>query len=172
MRMFVSRIFFLLACLGLCGFNAPLRRAPEFPRSVSLNTSVTSSRVSIKALRGRAVLVVFWNPSDAGCEALMGLLNKWVERDRSRGLEIVGVYVSHWDYQKDGRFIDEAIKKYAIRFPVLPDPDSRLRIAYGQLMTPSIYCVDRKGLIRASYSAVFDMKDVDVTIQTLLEEAP
>lgn len=126
----------------------------------------------MKALRGRAALVVFWNPSDGSCAALMGLLNKWYERDKSRGLEIVGVYVAHWDYQRNEGYVTEAIKKYAIKFPVLTDPDSRLRVAYGQLMTPSIFCVDRKGLIRASYSAVFDMKDVDVTLRTLLEEAP
>jgi hypothetical protein len=160
-----------LVCLLLSGFDQLPRRAPEVSRVIILN-SPGHPAFSIKSYRGRVVLVAFWNQRDSGFEDFIATLKSWYGQYRFRGLEIAAVYIPGWDAESGGSVLADLIKEHALEFPVMEDKDARVRAAYGTLMSPSVFCVDRKGRIRAATSGIFDMNNVRVILETLLEEAP
>jgi peroxiredoxin len=171
MRLFFKKAVVLLACFGLLGFGQAPHRAPEVPHMAILNASGPTF-FSLKALRGRVVLIAFWNSEDAGFETYMATLRAWDKAYRSRGLQVVGVYVPHWQAEQAQEDISRIIKSYGILFPILSDRQARMQEAYGSWMSPSVFCVDRKGFLRASYSGLFDTKDVRTMCEALCEEAP
>ena len=63
---------------------------------------------------------------------------------RGKGLEIVAVNV------KDRR--DDAlalVEKHRLSFPVLMDPEGEVGLLYGAFATPTVYLIDRQGVVLA-----------------------
>ena len=63
---------------------------------------------------------------------------------KAKGLEIVGINI------KDKR--DEAlalVRKNQLTYPVLMDPEGEIGLLYGAFSTPTVYLIDRKGMVLA-----------------------
>ncbi len=162
---------FLCACGIARAADAPLRRAPEISSRFILNGH-DYPKLSLKSLRGKVIVLFFWSGTDGSIDELAATLNAWYARQRSKGLEVIGVHVAHWQFQEPAAYVFENVEKYAIKFPVITDPDVRLSEAYGQFLTPSVFLVDKKGFLRFQQSGVIDTHAIAVTLETLLEEVP
>ena len=158
-------------CLLLFGFDQLPRRAPDIPRLAVVN-SPKHATFSLKSLRGHVVLVFFWNEKDAPFDDFINTLKRWYAEFRSRDLDMAAVYIPWWDSENSGVALPDLITRYALEFPVMIDRGARVRAAYNELMSPAVFCIDRKGFIRAEYFGIIDMKSVRIMLETLLEEAP
>jgi peroxiredoxin len=171
MRLSLKWILFFSTGLLSCGFDELPRRAPEIRGATVLNAPA-SSKLSLKSLRGRVVLIAFWNPDNTGFENFVATLKAWYSQYRFRGLQIIAVYVPGWDTGKKESSASDLAKEYAMEFPVTEDRDASVRVAYSELMSPALFCIDRKGMIRGEWSGIFDMKHARVMLEALLQEVP
>ena len=78
-------------------------RAPEIGR-VWLN----SSPLSFRQLRGRAVLVDFWDYTCVNCIRTLPYVVAWNKRYKQSGLVVVGVHAPEFSFAREGSHVAEA----------------------------------------------------------------
>jgi len=149
--------------------QAPLEKAPDIKGRVWFNTG-TSSKMSMKALRGKVVLVFFWTANDTSCEMAIPPLNIWYSRYKEKGFEIIGVYADSWGFDmSEGAALDK-IQSTGVKFPVVMDEDSAIGSNFKHAAWPAFFLVDRKGYIRGQYFAVLHQHDIETMIKILVDE--
>ena len=129
----------VLALLAGCsGGTAPTvgQQAPAF----TLRT-LSGAPLSLNSLRGRPVLLLFWK---AGCcAALLPELAARYRRTTPQALEIIAVNVGE---------SEEAVRQTAgslgLAFPVVADPHALLARQYQVTGVPTLFLVDRTGVVR------------------------
>jgi len=144
-------------------------RAPQIKGSTWFNAG-GYKKISNKALLGKVVLVFFWTSNDTNCDSAARTLNEWYLRYKNKGFEIIGVNSPEWQFESSHSAIFSKIDILNIKFPVVIDEDSSMRIAYAQQMWPSFCLIDRDGYIRAQYKGFYTYRDIEKMLKTLLEE--
>jgi cytochrome c biogenesis protein CcmG/thiol:disulfide interchange protein DsbE len=121
--------------------SSPLvgRPAPAF----SLHTIEGRRTISLASLRGRPVVLNFWQSSCVPCRQEQPLL---VDAYRAYGGRVAFVGVSYEDALSAARAF---ARTHGGVWPTLRDPDGQLAIAYGVYGIPETFFIDRAGVIRA-----------------------
>lgn len=122
--------------------------APEFPRGLQwLNTA---RPLSMKALRGKVVLIEFWAYSCVNCLRVLPYLLRWHEKYERLGFIVIGVHSPEFEFEKDRQNVQEAVKKFGVKFPVVLDNDYRIWNLYSNAWWP------RKFIVNSKREIVFD----------------
>ena len=124
---------------------AEMRLAPEFQGIVEW---VNSEPLSLKALRGRVVLVDFWTYSCINCLRTFPHLKAWDRAYRDDGLTIVGVHSPEFAFERVPDNVRTAVRKQGLRYPVALDNDFATWTAYANEYWPAKYLIDRTGRVR------------------------
>ncbi len=141
--------------------------APEFPEGLEwLNTD---KPLSIKALRGKIVLLDFWTYCCINCMHVIPDLKK-LEQKYPNELVVIGVHSAKFEGEKDSENIRQAILRYELEHPVINDKDMRVWDEYAVRAWPSLYLIDPEGYIvgKVSGEGVFD--PLDRQIAALVEQ--
>ena len=144
-------------------------RAPQIRGSIWFNAGAYK-KINNKALLGKVVLIFFWTSNDTNCDSAARTLNEWYLRYKNKGFEIIGVNSPEWQFDSSVSAIFSKIDILNIKFPVVIDEDSSMRIAYAQQMWPSFCLIDRDGYIRAQYKGFYTYRDIEKMLKALLEE--
>jgi thiol-disulfide isomerase/thioredoxin len=118
---------------------------------------------SLRALRGRVVVLEFWANWCPACRALSPLLNDWQERFSPERARIVSVTVdSSTQAARDAA-------QFGLRYAVLADPEGASAQLYQAFALPTLFVIDRDGIVR-DVAVGFDPKRlaaIAVTIERL-----
>jgi thiol-disulfide isomerase/thioredoxin len=118
-------------------------RAPEFPQAFWLNTD---RPLSLKALKGRIVLLDFWTYCCINCLHILPDL-KYLEQKYADCLTIIGIHSAKFDNEKDVEQIRQAILRYDIEHPVLVDNEFQAWQQYAIRAWPTLILIDPMGYI-------------------------
>ncbi len=119
-------------------------RAPELPQTyIWLNTD---RPLSLKSLRGRIVLLDFWNYGCINCLHVLPDL-KYLEQKYSDSLTVIGVHSAKFDHEQDTENIRQAILRYEIEHPVLVDREFEIWQQYAVRAYPTFAVIDPQGYI-------------------------
>jgi len=127
--------------------------------------------LSMRALRGRVVLVDFWTYTCVNCLRTLPYLKAWDARYRRAGLVIVGVHTPEFPFEKDAGNVAAAIAREGLRYPVVQDNDYGTWDAYGNQYWPAHYFVDARGHVRYAHFGEGDYGHSEQVIRELLREA-
>lgn len=98
---------------------------------------------SAQALKGKAVLVVFWATWCPSCQKELPELQALYDKHRGRGFEILAISVD-----ADRFTVEEFWKDHDYTFPVAMRAPAHTQ-AFGPVKaTPTLYLIDRKGVLR------------------------
>jgi thiol-disulfide isomerase/thioredoxin len=100
--------------------------------------------VSLAALRGKVVCVDFWASWCTVCRATLPALDEIARH--SPGLEVLAVNVDKERSAAD-RFLAALLPAPALR--VVYDPGGDVMARFGAAGMPSLYVIDRRGIVRA-----------------------
>lgn len=118
--------------------------APEFPNNLKwFNTPP----LTITELRGKAVLVDFWTYSCVNCIRTLPHLKAWHAKYAKDGLVIVGVHTPEFEFEKNSKNIERAVRDFAIEYPVVSDPDYKIWNLYANHWWPRKFLVSKDGRI-------------------------
>ena len=127
--------------------------------------------LSLKALRGKVVVVDFWTYSCINCVRTLPYLRAWYDAYRDKGLVIVGVHTPEFEFEKKTQNVAKAIRDLGVTWPVVQDNDYLQWGAYNNQYWPAHYFIDAKGRVRYFHfgEGAYDVSEK--VIQSLLKEA-
>lgn len=130
-----------------------------------------SEPLTIVELRGKVVVVDFWTYTCINCIRTLPYLKEWHRKYRDKGLTIIGVHTPEFEFEKDPKNVEQAIKDFGIEYPVVQDNEYLIWKAYENHYWPAKYFVDKDGRIRNSHFGEGAYKESEKLIQKLLTEA-
>ena len=140
--------------------------APEF----APGTWINSEPLTLKSLRGRVVLIEFWNFGCYNCRNTLPFVKAWHERYASKGLTVIGVHSPELDGEEKIDNVRREVASLGIHYPVVTDNDYDTWRAYNVSAWPTIFILDKTGKIRWAHVGEGAYDDAEKLIQKLLTE--
>lgn len=140
-------------------------RAPEIGR-VWLN----STPLSFRQLRGRAVLVDFWDYTCVNCIRTLPYVQAWHERYRDKGLTVIGVHTPEFTFAQYESNVERAIREFGLTYPIVIDSNHEIWKAFANRYWPTKYLLDQDGYLRYGHFGEGGYAECGQVIQELLRE--
>lgn len=131
---------------------------------------VNSEPLSIADLRGKAVLIDFWDYTCVNCIRTLPYVLAWHQRYAALGLQVIGVHAPEFSFAKELDGVKKAIEAFAIDYPVVMDNGHSIWQAYANRYWPAKYLADREGYIRYYHFGEGAYIETEEAIQMLLRE--
>jgi thiol-disulfide isomerase/thioredoxin len=148
----------------------PVPSRPQAPELAGGTQWLNSKPLSMRELRGKVVLVDFWEYTCVNCIRTMPYLKAWWRRYKDKGLVIVGVHTPEFQFARAGENVTEAVKRFGLDYPIVVDSNYALWKAYGNQYWPAKYLVDASGAVRYYHFGEGSYGDSENQIQALLRE--
>jgi thiol-disulfide isomerase/thioredoxin len=146
-----------IAPSGLAKSRERLTQAPDF------SLPGNSGTVSLRAFRGKVVLIDFWASWCVPCRQSFPWMASMMNRYGAQGLAIVAVNL---DKKRDGA--DRFLENFPAPFPVAFDPSGRTADGFRVEAMPSSFLVSRTGEIIHIYAG-FDAGRAQVVEEQIKE---
>ena len=122
-----------------------------------------TGKLSLASLRGKAVVLNFWQSSCQPCKQEMPRLEAGSKRWAGKDVEIVGVDLF------DAKFAGLAFRKrYGATYPMVLDELADTQVPYGLIGTPETFFIDRRGRIVKRVIGPVSTKEINANIRTAL----
>jgi cytochrome c biogenesis protein CcdA/thiol-disulfide isomerase/thioredoxin len=148
--------------------KVPLRDYGAAPDLHDISAWINSKPLTLKALRGKVVLVDFWTYSCINCLRTLPYLESWDKRYRSKGLVIIGVHTPEFGFEHDLGNVRGAARRLHVRYPVALDNDYGTWKAYANNYWPAHYLIDQQGDIRDVHIGEGGYDETEHNIRDLL----
>jgi thiol-disulfide isomerase/thioredoxin len=140
-----------VSCLASAASTLPPLRAERW---------VNSRPLTAEALRGKVVLVDFWEYTCVNWIRTSPYVKAWNRVYAPFGLVVIGVHAPEFEFGKEAGNIDRGIRDHELTYPVAIDNDFAIWRAFGNTAWPAKYLFDDSGrLVRrwigeGSYDAI------------------
>ncbi|MEP0765130.1 MAG: redoxin family protein [Fimbriimonadia bacterium] len=153
----------------LASISYPVVNAPEFVGGT--DDWLNSKPLSIKDLRGKVVLVDFWEYTCVNCIRTFPYLTEWYRRYADKGLVIVGIHTPEFEFAKSKERVSAAAQRFGLAFPILLDNEYENWSAYANRYWPRKYLIDKNGKIVYDHIGEGGYGTTEKRIQALLRDA-
>jgi DNA-binding beta-propeller fold protein YncE len=121
----------------------------EIPQELKWLNS--SSPISLSKLKGKIVLLYFWNYSNINSFQSLQKLKK-LEKKYSKELFIIGIHTGKFSYEKEIETLQHSILKLEINFPVVHDPELKVMSSYLIQTFPSFVLINPIGKVLGKHT--------------------
>lgn len=161
---FVRSICSAFALLALCGLTA----GASMPALDGGGQWIASAQSSPADLRGKIVLVDFWEYTCLNCLRTLPYLREWYKRYRDDGFVIVGVHTPEFSFSGESRQVSDAMKRLSIAWPVVLDDKRTIWNRYGITVWPTEMLFDREGRLVETQIGEGNYPQTERNIQSLI----
>jgi len=132
---------------------------------------VNSPPLTPEALRGKIVLVDFWEYTCVNWIRTAPYVKTWNELYAPLGLTVVGVHAPEFEFGKDADNIDRGIRDHGLTYPVAIDNDFAIWRALGNNAWPAKYLFDDRGRLVRQWIGEGSYDEIEREIRRLLVAA-
>jgi len=126
--------------------------------------------LSLGDLRGKVVAVEMWTAGCYNCLNTLPYVKRWYAKYGEAGLVVVGVHTPEFASEHSRQYVQEALGRLGITYPVVLDNDYRIWNAYHNAYWPTLYLIDKKGQLRYTHIGEGEYDTTERTIAKLLAE--
>ncbi len=148
--------------------------APQLPApgsDVSGTTWINSSPLTMAELRGKVVLIDFWEYTCINCIRTFAQNKMWYARYHRDGFEIIGVHDPEFDVAYSVDNVREAVKRFGLPYPIVVDDWFNIWKSYHNNTWPNRFLIDSKGVVRYARAGEGADSAFEEAIRKLLVEA-
>lgn len=160
-------LFMGVKALHLGHSEAAGKAAPDLAGGVAW---INSPPLTIAQLKGKVVLVDFWEYTCVNCLRTLPYLKEWQRRYKDDGLVIIGVHTPEFAFAAEPDNVKRAAKDLGIEYPVAVDSNYRIWKAYDNHYWPHHFLIDRRGVIREDHVGEGGYGLTELRIQQLLRD--
>lgn len=140
---------------------------------------LNSPPLKLGELRGRVLLVDFWDYTCINCLRTLPYLREWHRRyagsagilPADRGLVVIGVHAPEFGFAHDRANVERAVRAEGLEYPVVLDNEYQSWHAFANRCWPAKYLIDARGYIRYIHPGEGRYGETEEAIQRLLGEA-
>lgn len=140
-------------------------RAPEIGR-VWLN----SQCLSFRQLRGRVVLVDFWDYTCVNCIRTLPYVQAWHDRYQDRGLTVIGVHTPEFTFAQYESNVERAVRDFGLTYPIVIDSNYEIWKLFACRCWPTKFLIDKDSYLRFAQFGEGAYEEFESAIQELLRE--
>jgi thiol-disulfide isomerase/thioredoxin len=144
-------------------------QAPEFP-TYNSERWINSEPLTMEELRGKIVLIDFWEYTCVNCIRTLPYVTEWHKRYAEYGLVIVGVHTPEFEFCKERGNVERAVADFEIEYPVVLDNEYEIWRVYENRYWPRKYIVDTDGYIVYDHAGEGSYDETEELIQALILE--
>ncbi|HZV76216.1 MAG TPA: redoxin family protein [Candidatus Babeliales bacterium] len=164
------------ALLALVALSSPLRwvdaAQPDRILSFDGNTGwINSAPLTPDELRGKVVLVDFWEYTCINCLRTLPYLREWYRRYHDLGFVIVGVHTPEFRFSGERANVTAAAERLHVSWPIVLDGDYTIWKRYGNYVWPHEYLYDQEGRLVENVDGEGLYQQTEAGIQELLKLA-
>lgn len=146
--------------------------AQESPELSSTGVTWINSRpLTMRMLRGKVVLIDFWEYTCINCIRTFPTNKKWYARYHKYGFEIIGVHAPEFHIAYSVSNVRRADKSFKLPYPVVVDDKFQIWDRYHSDSWPNRFLIDAHGIVRFHRVGEGGDTAFEHAIQMLLEEA-
>ena len=143
--------------------------APDF---VGSHAWLNSRPLSLKKeLKGKVVLVDFWEYTCINCIRTLPALKRIYSRYKPYGFEIIGVHAPEFDFAYKAENVSIGTKRQRIPWPILVDSDFSIWRAYDSNSWPNKFLIDSRGIISRHHAGEGAYAELERQIREELKKA-
>jgi thiol-disulfide isomerase/thioredoxin len=139
--------------------------APEVGR-----TWINCPGLTLRELRGRVVLIDFWDYTCVNCIRTLPYVGEWHRRYARHGLTVIGVHAPEFDFARSAENVSRAVRQFGLEYPVVLDNGYEIWQAYANRCWPAKYLIDAAGYVRYYHLGEGSYAETEQAIQQLLRE--
>jgi len=150
------------------------QKAPDFPPpgfKVSGITWINSPPLTMRQLRGKVVMIDFWEYTCINCIRTFPQNIEWYKRYHKYGFVIIGVHDPEFQIAYDVDNVRAAVKRFGLPYPVVVDDFYKIWNSYSNQFWPNRFLIDAKGNVRFELAGEGDDHNFEIAIRRLLVEA-
>lgn len=132
---------------------------------------LNSDPLTAKQLKGKVVLIDFWDYSCINCIRAIPYIRAWADKYKDSGLVVIGVHTPEFDIEKQTPNVQKAVAKFGITYPVAIDSNYAIWNVFHNQYWPAHYFIDAKGKVRYEHFGEGEYDQSEKWIQQLLKEA-
>jgi thiol-disulfide isomerase/thioredoxin len=163
--------FALALVVCMLGSGSPQRAAADAPVLLSFdgNTGwINSPPLTLADLRGKVVLVDFWEYTCVNCLRTLPYLHAWYDRYHDKGFVIVGVHTNEFGFSGETPNVSAAVKQLNIDWPVVLDTNNAIAKRYAFTGWPEELLYDQNGQLQETQNGEGNYPQTEAKIQQLL----
>ncbi len=122
-------------------------------------------------LVGHVIMFDFMTYSCVNCIRTFDHMRQMWHKYRDKGFLLIGIQTPEFEFEKDPRNVEAAIKRYQLDYPIVMDNDFELWNFFLNQYWPSQYFVDAKGNFRHVHIGEGGEEEIEEWIVRLLREA-
>jgi thiol-disulfide isomerase/thioredoxin len=150
------------SCVASAASNLSSFRAQRWVNSPPLPT---------EALRGKVVLVDFWEYTCVNWIRTAPYVKAWNRVYAPLGLVVIGVHAPEFEFGKDVDNIDRGIRNHGLTYPIAIDNDFTIWRAFGNDVWPAKYLFDDRGRLVRRWTGKGSYDEIEREIRRLLVAA-
>lgn len=132
---------------------------------------INSPPLTPAQLRGKVVLVDFWEYTCINCLRTLPYLREWYRRYHDDGFTIIGVHTPEFDFSGERGNVEAAVRRLGVAWPVVLDGHMTIWKRYDNNVWPHEYLFDRNGNLIESVAGEGNYPQTEGKIQALLHSA-
>jgi cytochrome c biogenesis protein CcdA/thiol-disulfide isomerase/thioredoxin len=145
--------------------------APAFTGVTAWLNTPGGRPLSLRALRGKVVLVDFWTYSCINCQRTLPHVEAWYREYAKDGFVVVGVHTPEFAFEHVVSNVRTQNAALGVRYPVAVDDDYATWNAYHNQYWPADYLIDANGVVRHVHFGEGDYGNTEGLIRRLLVAA-
>jgi thiol-disulfide isomerase/thioredoxin len=157
-----------------CGlmFHSDMKIEPRTVRAPEIGRLwFNSPPLTLRQLRGKVVLIDFWDYTCVNCIRTLPYLKAWHQRYRDRALVIIGVHTPEFTFAQYESNVERGIREFGLEYPIVSDSNYELWNAFANRAWPAKYLIDKEGYARYAHLGEGSYQETEQAIQELLLEA-
>ncbi len=154
---------------GLRDANGKGVMMPPLPK-IDSEYWIHSMPIEPESLKGKVVLVDFWDYTCVNCLRTLPYIEAWHQRYKDRGLVLLGVHAPEFEFAKKIDNVKRAVEGFGLTYPIVMDNDFAIWRAFGNRYWPAKYLFDKNGRLRYTHFGEGGYGEGERAIQTLLRE--
>lgn len=127
--------------------------------------------ITISEYKGKKVVLLdIWTYSCINCQRTIPYLNAWYKKYEDDGLVIIGLHTPEFAFEKIQKNVENAVKDFGIKYPVVLDNDFSTWREYKNQYWPRKYLIDIDGYIVYDHAGEGQYEETERQIQKALNE--